>query len=184
MRRKLLSVTPSRALPVARALALLLLLLVTALTSACGAIAVRDSTPIYPPASNSSRISNSPEPGPIHDLAIMGVDFDPQLDVQRIVNREQVTMIVGVMNLGNCRENRVKVKASLWDADQRLVLARAEQVVESVAAGDVVPARLVTNDTPPVHSRYKLIVEIVPVSSEANLQNNRRTLDILVSTVH
>jgi hypothetical protein len=180
MNRKLLLLSPSRSSKPPHLAAFFCLLLALILTVACGEIAVRDNTPPAPAQNSAAGAVAPPGNTAKHDLSIMGVDFDPGLDIERIINRERVSMIVGVMNLGSSRENRVRVKASLWDAEGRLVLARAEDVVDSVAAGDVVAARLVTNDTPPVYSRYQLQVEIVPVTSELNVENNKRTLDILV----
>ena len=147
-------------------------------TAGCGTISVNDDTPAPPP--NYNQVSAPLNTDPRHDLAILGVDFDPALDVQRLMNHEPVSLVVGVSNQGNQAESRVQVKADLWSADGSRRLLHIEQLVDSIAAGDVQPVRLTNAGTPPYFSRYHLTVEIVPVPGETNTQNNTRTLDIVV----
>jgi hypothetical protein len=156
-------------------------LLTYLLTSGCGAISVADNTPAAPAPAAYSQLADTAAPGPRHDLGLIGVDFDPQLDVDRILNHEPVNLVVGLTNQGNRRETNVLVKADLWTADGSQRLLHTEQVVEAIAAGNVLPVRLTNTNTPPFTSRYHLTVEIVPVAGETNVQNNKRQLDILVN---
>jgi hypothetical protein len=155
-------------------------------TTGCGSISVNDNTP-PPPASNEAppsynQVSDSLPTGPRHDLAVLGVDFDPALDVDRIVNHDPINLIVGVSNQGNRRETAVLVKADLWNAGGTQRLLHTEQQIDSIAAGNVVPVHLLNTATPPFLQRYRLTVEIVTVPDETNTQNNVRSLDILVNS--
>ena len=143
--------------------------------SGCGSISVNDNTP-----SAANQIAPPPA-GPRHDLAILGVDFDPALDVQRLLRREPVSLVVGVSNQGNQGESGVTIKADLWNMDRTQRLLHVTQTVDSIAAGNILPVRLTTNNTPPFLSRYRLAVEIVAVPGETNTGNNTRNLDILVN---
>jgi hypothetical protein len=167
-----------------RRFGLSLIALIAFLTlSGCGSISVNE-TPTSPAPPPNSPISETPPTGPRHDLAIMGVDFSPELDVDRLANREPVTLIVGVMNKGNRPESGVVVKATLSNADGSERLLFTQRRVESITAGNVVAVRLTNNNTPPFLNRYRLTVEIVPVAEETNLQNNNRSLDIIVNSSH
>jgi hypothetical protein len=151
-------------------------------TAGCGSISVNDNTPPPPAPPSANQVSDAIPSGPRHDLAVLGVDFDPALDVDRIVNREPVNLIVGVSNQGNRRETAVVVKADLWNAGGTQRLLHTEHKIDAIAAGNVVPVHLTNTDTPPFLQRYRLTVEIVAVPGESNTQNNARTLDILVNT--
>jgi len=159
-------------------------LLAYLVASGCGSISVADNTPTSSTPALSSEVSDSLATGPSHDLAIMGVDFDPPLDVDRIANHEPITLVVGVSNQGNRRETNVRLTADLWSVDRSQHLLHSEQTMGSIAAGNVVPVRLVNTRTPPFLTVYHLSVDIVPVDGESNTQNNSRQLDILVNSSH
>src|SRR5690349_6169118 len=97
--------------------------------SGCGSISVNDDTQAAPPAANQI----APPTGPRHDLAILGVDFDPALDVQRLMRHEPVTLIVGVSNQGNQHESNVTIKADLWNTNATQHLLHVTQTIDSIA---------------------------------------------------
>ena len=153
-------------------------------TTGCGSISVNDNTPPPPAPPSYNQVSDSLPTGPRHDLAVLGVEFDPALDVDRILNHEPVNLVVGVSNQGNRRETAVVVKADLWNAAGTQRLLHSEQKIDSIAAGNVVPVRMTNTTTPPFLQRYRLTVEIVAVPGETNTQNNVRTLDLMVISAH
>ncbi|HMA35869.1 MAG TPA: hypothetical protein VKY74_15495 [Chloroflexia bacterium] len=161
-------------------------MLVSALAiGGCGSISVNDSTPTSAaPPPPPSQATDSLMPSPRHDLAIMGVDFDPPLDADRIANQEPVSLIIGLSNQGNQQETEVLVTADLWDAAGTQHLLHTQQMVDSIAAGNVLPLRLTNASAPAFFSRYRLIVKVSAAAGETNLANNSRTLDILVNTAH
>ncbi len=151
--------------------------------SGCGSITVQDSTPTAPPTATAVRSAAHPA-GSRHDLAILGVDFDPGLDVQTLLDHKPVNLVIGVSNQGDQRELAVQVRADLWDASGSRLLLHAEQTVDSIAAGNLLPVHLTSRDTPPYYTRYHLTVQIVPVAGETSTANNSRSLDIAVNTAH
>ena len=146
--------------------------------SGCGSISVNDNTPPAPPPAVNQI---APPSSPRHDLAILAVDFDPALDVQRLLRHEPVSLVVGLSNQGNQRETNLTLKAALWNTDHTQQLLYVTKNVDSIAAGNVVPVRMTTNNTPPFLSRYRLTVDLAPVPGETNTTNNTRSLDILVN---
>jgi len=101
--------------------------------------------------------------------------------VQRLLRREPVSLLVGVSNQGNQRETNLTLKAELWNTDRTQRLLYVTKTVDSIAAGNVLPVRMNTNNTPPFLSRYRLTVDLAPVPGETNTTNNTRSLDILVN---
>jgi hypothetical protein len=150
-------------------------------TTGCGSISVNDN----PPSSSNpppSQLSNSITTRPRHDLAVIGVDFDPALDVERLSRHEPVNLLVGISNQGSASESAVRITADLWSGDGSTRLLHTERTLESLAAGNVTAVRLVNTEAPPFYTRYRLTVKIEPVNGESNTANNTRSLDITVNT--
>ncbi len=150
-------------------------------TAGCGSISVSDNpTPI--PAPPSSQLSDSLTTHPRHDLAVLGVDFDPALDTARLANHEPVNLLVGISNQGTSRETDVLVTADLWSGDGSTRLLHTERRIASLAAGNVMALRLQNTQTPDIMTHYRLSVKIASVDGETNTSNNTRNLDIEVNT--
>ncbi len=154
-------------------------------TAGCGSISVNDNPPTpSAPAPPSSQVSDSLTTHPRHDLAVLGVDFDPALDTARLANHEPVNLLVGISNQGTSRESDVLVTADLWSGDGSTRLLHTERRIDSLAAGNVMALRLSNTQTPPFMTRYRLAVKIAPVDGETNTSNNTRNLDIEINTSH
>jgi len=152
-------------------------------TAGCGSISISDNVPPTPvPAPPSSQLSDSLTTHPRHDLAVLGVDFDPALDTERLANHEPVNLLVGISNQGTSRETNVLVTADLWSGDGSTRLLHTERRIGSLAAGNVMALRLQNTQTPAIMTHYRLTVKITPVDGETDTSNNTRNLDIEVNT--
>lgn len=159
----------------------LLTLLGYVIAAGCGAIQVTEAPPPLPSSSN---LSPAPNTGERHDLGIIAVDFDPALDVERIVANEPIKLLVGVENLGNRPETGVMVRATLYNGDRTRILMTQSQRISSVTAGNVKIVEFLRGDAPQRYNSYVLVVDIDPVARENNTTNNHRTLNIAVSGAH
>ncbi len=152
-------------------------------TAGCGSINISDNAPATPiPAPPSSQLSDSLTTHPRHDLAVLGVDFDPALDTESLANHEPVNLLVGISNQGTSRETNVLVTADLWSGDGSTRLLHTERRIGSLAAGNVMALRLQNTQTPAIMTHYRLTVKITPVDGESDTSNNTRNLDIEVNT--
>lgn len=149
--------------------------------SGCGTVQVTDQTPTNPSLSNVSPAPNTDER---HDLGIIGVDFDPALDVERLLSNQPVSLVVGVENLGNRRESGFTVRAVLYNDDRTQVLMSDTKRIANLAAGDLTTVRFTRNDAPARFNRYVLVVDVDPVTRENNTGNNHRVLNIEVRATH
>lgn len=151
------------------------------IASGCGSVQVTDQTPTNPSPSNVSPAPNTEER---HDVGIIGVDFDPALNVERILANQPVSLVVGVENLGNRRESGFIVRAVLYNDDKTQVLMSESKRIPNLAAGDLTTVRFTRNDAPPRYNRYILMVDVDPVNRESNTSNNHRVLNIEVRGSH
>jgi hypothetical protein len=168
--------------PLVSRLGLLLIALGAFLAAAgCGSVQVTDQTPTNASPSN---VSPAPNTGEQHDLGIIGVDFDPALDVDRILANQPVSLVVGIENLGNRRESGVTVRAVLYNDDRTQVLMTDTKRITSLAAGDLTTVRFSRNEAPPRFNRYVLVVDVDAVNRENNTGNNHRILNIEIRGSH
>src|SRR5215212_8973810 len=96
----------------------LITLLGYVVAAGCGSIQVTEA-PLSPPPPSS--VSPAPNTDERHDLGIMAVDFDPALNIEHIIANQPMSLLIGVENLGNRRENGVIVRASLYNGDRTRV---------------------------------------------------------------
>jgi hypothetical protein len=150
------------------------------IAAGCGSIQVTETPPLLPPSS----VSPAPITGERHDLGILAVDFDPALDMERIVANEPIKLLVGVENLGNRPESGVVVRATLYNGDRTRVLMVDSQRISNVTAGNVKIVEFTRGEAPPRYNSYVLEVKIDPVTRESNITNNHRTLNIAISGAH
>ncbi len=149
--------------------------------SGCGAVQVTDQTPVNAVPSN---VSPAPNTGEQHDLGIIGVDFDPALDVDRILANQPVSLVVGIENLGNRRESSFTVRAVLYNDDRSQALMTYTKRISSLAAGDLTSVRFTGTEAPPHYNRYILMVDVDTVARESNTSNNHRVLNIEIHGSH
>jgi hypothetical protein len=120
---------------------------------------------------------------PAHDVAIMGVDFDPPLDYDQIVANGGVTLLVAVKNLGLTAESNLEVSARLFDpagAGSSAELLNETARIRLLAPGEVRVVRFNQASDLPVRKQYELVVDLLPVPGERELRDNSRSYDILV----
>ena len=151
--------------------------------SGCG-VNVTDRTPASPTplTRNSSGLVDAPSTAENHDVAIAAVDFDPALDPQKLVSGKPHSLLVAIENKGNRTEEQVIVTAQLLTADRQQVLMSSQKQVNLISPGNLTVVKFpgATNNLPRQRT-YLLNVEIQPCPREANLANNKRTLEIQVS---
>lgn len=119
-----------------------------------------------------------------HNVAIVGVDFDPPLTAELLPD-SGITLLVAVENKGLNVEPQVAVSARLLDpaGEQSYGDLLRETVVEqALEPGDVRIVRFTEVTDLPPRSRYQLIVELAPVDGEADLEDNLRTYDVLLGS--
>lgn len=118
-----------------------------------------------------------------HAVAIIGVDFDPELDYDQIISNGGVTLLVAVENQGQVTETGVELKARLLDTANEgssRDLLNETVLVDSLAPREVRIVRFNQVSDLPVRERYKLVAELTPVQGERELSDNTRSFDILV----
>jgi len=118
-----------------------------------------------------------------HAVAIIGVDFDPELDYAQIISNGGVTLLVAIENQGQVTETGVELKARLLDTANQgspRELLNETVIIRSLAPREVRVVRFNQVTDLPVRERYKLIAELSPVKGELDLNDNARSFDILV----
>lgn len=118
-----------------------------------------------------------------HAVAIIGVDFDPELDYDQIISNGGVTLLVAVENQGQVTETGVELKARLLDTANEgssRDLLNETVLIDSLAPREVRIVRFNQVSDLPVRERYKLVAELTPVQGERELSDNTRSFDILV----
>jgi len=155
----------------------LVLILVT--LAGCAEVQVVDTTP----AASDSQPFVSPlevDPGR-HDLAILGLDFDPPLDYQQLILRQQsVALLVVIENAGTATERDLAIEARLTTPeDEKLVLTR-QATVDSIAPGEIQIVRFDRLNKIPYHETFYLDVSIVPVEGESDTGNNHKAFEIQI----
>ncbi len=116
-----------------------------------------------------------------HALAILGVDFDPSLDVAEMLSNGGVTLLVAVQNRGLETESNVYVTAHLVDASGSAQELLVETIVLYILApGEVRVVRFTQVSNLPRRESYKLLVHVEPVQGESETADNSRSYDIVV----
>jgi hypothetical protein len=155
-----------------------LLLAIFALAG-CVEVKVVDSTPAVTAPDTS--VNPQAADAPVHNLAVLTVDFDPPLSYQQLIKRRQsVTLLVVVENTGSETERDVTVRAELTTLeDPELLLTRGASVA-SIAPGEIQVVRFARLGDIPYHQSYRLEVSVDPVDGEGNTNDNRKAFDIQI----
>jgi hypothetical protein len=118
-----------------------------------------------------------------HDLAILAVDFEPQLDYEQIVNNpDGITLLIAVENTGMSTETDVLIEAQLCCDEARTIIAERSAEIASIAPGETQVVRFAQIPRPPYRQAYQLSVQAVAVPGETNLANNSRIYDINITS--
>jgi hypothetical protein len=118
-----------------------------------------------------------------HDLAILAVDFEPQLDYEQIVNNpDGITLLIAVENTGMSTETDVLIEAQLCCDEARTIIAERSAKIASIAPGETQVVRFAQIPRPPYRQAYQLSVQAVAVPGETNLANNSRIYDINITS--
>jgi len=118
-----------------------------------------------------------------HDLAILAVDFEPQLDYEQIVNNpDGINLLIAVENTGMSTETDVLIEAQLSCDEGRTIIAERSVEIASIAPGETQVVRFTQIPQPPYRLAYQLSVQAVAVSGETNLANNSRVYDINITS--
>lgn len=118
-----------------------------------------------------------------HDLAILAVDFEPQLNYDQIVNNpDSTTLLIAIENTGLSTETDVLIEAQLSADEGRTIIVERSAEIASIAPGETQVVRFSQIPRPPYRPTYQLSVRAVPVSGETNLANNLRVYDINITS--
>jgi hypothetical protein len=153
--------------------------LILVLLGGCAEVEVVDTTP----DAESAKTFVSPLPAdPIrHDLAILGLDFDPPLDYQQLILREQsIALLAVIENAGTVAEHELVAEARLTTPeDEDLILFR-QAIVTSIAPGEIQIVDFDPLTKVPYHEIFHLEVSLVPVEGERDTTDNRRVFEIQI----
>jgi hypothetical protein len=154
-------------------------LILVGLAGCAEEIEVVDTTP---PAS-STEPSVSPlaaDPGR-HDLAILGVDFDPPLDYQQLILRKQsIALLVVIENAGTVTERDLVVEAQLTTPEDKDLILTRQATVTSIAPGEIQIVQFDPLTKIPYHDTFYLEVSITPVEGESESTNNHKAFEIQI----
>lgn len=126
-------------------------------------------------------------PSPItpkeHDLAILAIDFEPQLDYAQIANNpDGLTLLIAVENTGLSTEKNVLIEAQLSADEGRTIIVQRSAEIASIAPGETQVVRFTQIHRPPYRPAYQLSVQVVAAPGETNLTDNVRIYDLLIKS--
>src|SRR5919201_5816025 len=165
----------------ARVVVYILLLTSAGFVAGCaGALGAKPAPPTPGPRVERvpSSVSRPPNTQELHDLAIAAVDFDPEFDSHRIFSGRPYNLLVAVENKGNRPEGPLTVSLQLLTEDQRRLVMAAERTLQALAPGAVTVVRFPGQTPTPAQRLYVLNTQVEAIPREANLSNNKRTLEL------
>ena len=161
------------------ALAMMLaLLLATPLLAGCVQVQVTDED--HDP-NTPTPYSELTSPREVHDLAILGIEFNPPLEFEEVIAAGKITLLVAVENRGLTVENGVAVGARLVGANETDVLVRRTDRIDALAPGEVKLIRFENMALVPYRPAYVLTVAVSPAPGEFRLADNQRSYRLQVS---
>ena len=166
-----------------RVVGCLLILASMGFAAGCGGNLGAGPAPPSPGASAErppSTLAGSPNTRELHDLAIAAVDFDPEFDSHRLLSGRRYNLLVAVENKGNHVEGPVTVSLQLLTEDRHGLLMAAQRTLQALAAGDVTVVSFPGESPTPAQRLYVLDAQVQAIPREANLSNNKRTLQLQV----
>lgn len=116
-----------------------------------------------------------------HDLAILGLDFDPPLDYQQLILREQsIALLVVIENAGTATERDLVAEAQLTTPENKDLLLTRQATVASIAPGEIQIVQFDPLTKIPYHATFHLEVSIAPVEGEQDTTNNHKAFEIQI----
>jgi hypothetical protein len=116
---------------------------------------------------------------PLHDLAVISLDFDPPLRLLQIDrSTSDVALLAAVDNKGESAEKQVVVIATLRSQEENEVLTQRRAVVEHLSAGQATIVRFDGFARIPRRSGYVLTVSVEAVAGEVDIANNTKTVPL------
>ncbi len=145
----------------------------------CAEVTVVDTTP---PADSAETLASPIAADPSrHDLAILGLDFDPPLDYQQLILRKQsIALLVVIENAGTATERDLVVEAQLTTPEDKDLMLTRQATVTSIAPGEIQIVQFDPLTKIPYHTTFYLEVSIVPAEGESDTTNNQKAFEILI----
>lgn len=145
----------------------------------CAEVTVVDTTPS---AESAEPLATPMVAGPSrHDLAILGLDFDPPLDYQQLILREQsIALLVVIENAGTATERDLVVEAQLTTPEDEDLILTGQATVASIAPGEIQIVQFDPLTKIPYHATFYLEVSIVPVAGESDTINNHKAFEVQI----
>lgn len=154
------------------AVLVLILFFIISLLPGCGQVVITEeviNTPVPTPYS----ILAAPNAG--HDLAILGIEFDPPLRYDEVMAAGRLALLVAVENRGSYLESDILVEARLLGASESDEILRQTAHLDTIAPGEVRIARFESLRLLPYRPTYTLVVTVSPLPGETRLSDNQRT---------
>lgn len=159
-------------------IATVLLLALIALTG-CAEIEVVDTLPAA--STPDTFISPLSAGSKNHNLAVLAIDFDPPLNYQQLILRQQsIALLVAVENTGTDTERDVMVRAQLTSPEDPDLLMTQGASVTSIAPGEIKVVRFARLGKIPYHQTYHLEAWVELVDGESNAADNHRAFEIQI----
>ena len=129
---------------------------------------------------NADTATSSPTTPDEHDLAILAVDFGPQLEDYEdlLSNPDGITLLIAIENTGLSTESDVLIEAQLSADEGETILVERSAEAASIAPGETQVIRFTQIPCPPYRPAYQLSVQVIAVSGETDLANNSRIYDL------
>jgi hypothetical protein len=145
-----------------------------------GCVQVQEISPS--PTPSPSGAGNSLSLGQEHDVAILGVDFNPSSDSLRDVNQKTtITLSVAVENRGYQRESEISVMARLL-GDKGADLLKQTSIIKSLAPGGIEIVDFSSVVAALQGSEFRLEISVNPVPNEAQIANNYKSYEVSISS--
>ncbi len=157
---------------------LMVLLAASPALAACVQVQVTDADR---PAETPTPYTELTSPRDMHDLAILGIEFNPPLRYEEVAAAGRMTMLVAVENRGLSAESSVQVEARLLGSGETDVLARRTVRLDDIAPGEVGLVRFDNLSLVPYRPAYLLTVTVSPAAGESRLTDNQRSYRLSVS---
>jgi len=145
----------------------------------CAEVQVVDTTPAA--ASPQPFVSPLAIDPSRHDVAILGLDFDPPLDYQQLILRPQsIALLVAIENAGTVTERDLTIEARLTTPEDKELILTRQATVSSIAPGEIQVVRFDRLNKIPYHTTFFLEVSIVAVDDESDTSNNQKAFEIQI----
>jgi len=155
------------------ALSLVLALsLIALLLTGCGQVVITKEEVTNTPVPTPYGVLTAPGGG--HDLAVLGIEFNPPLRYDAVVAAGRLALLVAVENRGSYLEENVQVEARLLGLTESDEILKRTTYLDVLAPGEVKVARFENLQLLPYRPNYTLVVTVPPLPGETRLADNQR----------